>query len=146
MMAEAFKSQLEAACDNLWWSSESDYPVEMVWQSATQGQSDEAAEPIKISETVILQLAGYAAEESEKISVESVTLESFFAQALAPQPWHTPTDKAQIAQLQHLKTLLSSSLKNLQVYRCGAVEITALVLGFTADGSIAGFKTTVIET
>ncbi|PZO60859.1 MAG: hypothetical protein DCF15_01275 [Phormidesmis priestleyi] len=153
MIAEEFKAQLEAACDDLWWSSEADYPVEMVWQAASQSQSDEsdeAAEPTEITEAVVLQLAGCAAEASEPIgvenSVESVEIESFFEQALAPKPWHTAADKAQIAQLQHLKTLLANSLKNLQVYRCGEVEITALVLGFATDSIIAGVKTTLVET
>lgn len=152
MIAEELKAQLEAACNDLWWSSEADYPVEMVWQAARQGQSDEsdepneAAEPTEITEAVVLQLAGCAAEASEPISVKSVGVESFFEQALAPKPWHTDADKAQIAQLQHLKTLLTNSLKNLQVYRCGEVEITALVLGFAADSIIAGVKTTLVET
>ena len=146
MITEKLKDQLEAACDDLWWSSEADYPVEMVWLPAPQGQGDKAAEPIEINETLILQLAGYTTEESEQITVKRVELETFFEQALAPKTWHTRADKAQIAQLQHLKTILTQSLKNLQVYRCSEVEVTALVLGFVADGSLAGIKTILVET
>ncbi len=146
MMTEELKAQLEAACDDLWWSSEADYPVEMVWLPATQGQLGKAAEPIEISETVVFQLAGYTARESEQITVKRAELETFFEPALAPKTWHTPADKAQIAQLQHLKTILTTSLKNLQVYRCGEVEVTALVLGFAADSLIAGIKTIIVET
>ncbi len=46
--------------------------------AASQGQPDGAAESIEISESVVLQLAGCAAEASEPISVERVEIESFF--------------------------------------------------------------------
>ena len=39
---QSFKAQLEAACDDLWWSSESDYPVEVVWKPDVEIDPDAA--------------------------------------------------------------------------------------------------------
>ena len=128
------KVQLEAACDDLWWSSESDYPVEVIWIAAP-GESAGGDQ-----EALVRDLIGCEGD------VETVDIEDFFARAIAPKSWHTAEDKAQISQLQQLKTLLQSALPDLKVYRCGEVDVSVYVVGHTPDGSIAGIKTTVVET
>jgi hypothetical protein len=125
------KTQLEDATENLWWSSESDYPVSVVWHL-----------PAEINVAQVRQLAGY----DENAPIQTVDVEVFFARAIAPQNWHTSDDKAQLTQLKKLKVLLTKSLAHLQVYRCGAVEISVYVIGNAPDGSIAGIKTILIET
>lgn len=128
------KAQLEAACNDLWWSSESDYPVEVVWFAAPAESADENRE------SLVRELVGCEGE------LEAVRVEDFFARAIAPKSWHTDEDKAQISQLQQLKTLLRSALSDPKAYRCGEVEVSVYVVGHTPDGSIAGVKTTVVET
>lgn len=138
-----FKSQLKAACDNLWWSSESDYPVESVWYSPDEALGvDQTPLNAVLDEATVRQLTHC----DKNVRIEIVEIEDFFARATTPKSWHTDTDKAQRIRLEQLKTLLVNALSNVQVYRCGDIEIQAYVLGNTADGGIAGVKTTLIET
>lgn len=133
-VANDLKAQLEAVTKDLWWSSESDYPIEVVWQPA-----EISAEA---NEVTVRRLAGC----NENAQIQVVDVEDFFKRATMPESWHTPEDKAQLTQLKALKSLLVDSLTHLQVYRCGAVEIAAYVIGTAPDGSIAGVRTTLIET
>jgi hypothetical protein len=129
--ANDLKAQLEAATVDLWWSSESDYPVSVVWHP-----------PAEVNAEQVRQLAGCEPDAP----IWTVDVEDFFVRVLTPQSWHTPADKAQLAQLKTLKVLLVQSLTSLQVYRCGEIEISLYVIGNAPDGSIAGIKTTLIET
>ncbi len=137
-VANDLKAQLEAVTKDLWWSSESDYPIKVVWQPAEIS----AEIPAEISEVTVRRLAGC----NENAQIQVVDVEDFFKQVTAPASWHTPEDKAQLTQLKALKSLLVDSLTHLQVYRCGAVEIAAYVIGTAPDGSIAGITTTLVET
>ncbi len=129
--ADGLKAQLETATEDLWWSSESDYPVKVVWQP-----------PAKINQAMIRRLAGC----DQEAQIQTVDVEDFFERATTPKSWHTPEDKAQLTQLKALKSLLIDSLTHLEVYRYGAVEITVYVIGTAPDGSIAGVTTTLVET
>ncbi|MGB3297665.1 MAG: nuclease A inhibitor family protein [Phormidesmis sp.] len=133
--ANNLKAQLEAATKNLWWSSESDYPIKVVWQPS-------AAVSAPINEATARQLAG--CDQKEPIRV--VAIEDFFERATAPKSWHTSVEKAQLAQLKALKDLLLNSLADLQVYRYGEIEITVYIIGTAPDGTVAGVTTTLIET
>lgn len=136
MTADDLKAQLEAACDDLWWSSESDYPVEMVWIPATEVPTE------AIEASAVRKLFSRA----EDAAIEVISIEAFFERATAPKSWHTEADKVQMNRLQALKALLTDSLSNLQVYRWGEVEIRVYVLGNAPDSAIAGVKTTLVET
>ncbi len=134
------KSQLEAACDDLCWRSEADYPIMVVWQADAEKQAD--SESDSLSAEQICQLAGC----DDDTDIQRVDIEDFFQRSLTPKSWHTDEDKARISRLQHLKTLLTTALSDPQVYRCGKVEVTVLVLGYAPDGRIAGVRTTIVET
>jgi len=149
--AKHLKTRLEAACDGLWWSSESDYPVEVVWQATEDDPPtapetiDEATnEPIKepISETTLRKLANLPVDSPIQIA----DVEDFFKRQITPHSWHTAEEKSQCARLSTLKDLLTAALPNLQVYCCGEVEIKAYVIGNAIDGSIAGIKTILVQT
>ncbi len=148
---EDLKTQLEEACEGLWWSSESDYPVEVVWDLATAKAADKASDkaadkapnkaesplPEKVHRLLVVENA---------TELTTVDVEDFFARSLTPKSWHTAEDKAQIAQLQQLKTLLVRSLQSLKVYKVGSVEIDVYILGLAPDGTLAGVKTRLVET
>lgn len=126
------ETQLEAACDDLWWRSEADCPITVVWQTDADSISDE----------LIRQIAGC----DDDTDIQRVDIEGFFERSLTPKSWHTDEDKAYISRLEHLKTLLTTALSDLQVYRCGEVEVSVLVLGYAPDGRVAGVQTTLVET
>ena len=133
------KTQLEEACQDLWWSSEADYPVEVVWQSASEVSSDEQK---PTHEKLVRRVMNISAAD-KLIEVE---VEAFCERSLTPKSWHTAEDKAQLAQLQRLKNLLTDSLQKLKVYRHGEVDISLYILGYTAKGDLACVKTCLVET
>lgn len=128
------KKRLEDACKDLWWSSEADYPVKVVWQPNVVGNTDSTAIDQWIS----------ALHESNEI--EKVNLNDFFERATTPKSWHTREDKIQLSRLKHLRELLTAELSSLQVYRCGEVEIATYLLGYSTDGILAGVQTVLVET
>ena len=132
---QSFKAQLEAACDDLWWSSESDYPVEVVWEPDVEIDPDAAVEVIN----------QWVSKLHPDDKIEKVDLNDFFERAIAPKGWHTDEDKAQLLRLKNLKDFLTAQLAGLQVYRCGEVEIKVYVLGL-ANSRLSGIRTIVVET
>jgi hypothetical protein len=129
--AHELRAQLEDTTKNLWWSSESDYPVSVIWHP-----------PAEIDAHQVRQLAGCGSDAP----IQAVALEDFFARAIVPQSWHTSEEKANIAQLKKLKALLTESLTHVQVYRCGEIEVSVYIIGVAPDGSVAGVKTILVET
>lgn len=154
MTENELKSQLEAACTDLWWSSENDYPVEVVWQ--TQAQPDSRQ---NIRQWVEDHCGNNGPENNgpgnngpesngseNNTPITTLTTADFFVRQLTPKSWHTHEDKAQQSRLHQLKTLLEACLSNLQVYRCGEIEVKVYILGLTPEGCLAGVRTVLIET
>ena len=134
------KQQLEAACEDLWWSSESDYPVEVVWQPEVEIDGEASQE--KVAQAI----DDWVRDRHPEDKVEKVDFHDFFEKALTPKSWHSEEDKAQLVQLQQLKALLIDNLASIQVYRCAEVEIISYVLGWDKDAMLAGIQTTIVET
>ncbi|MEL7068905.1 MAG: nuclease A inhibitor family protein [Cyanobacteria bacterium J06581_3] len=144
------KVKLEEVCNDLWWSSESDYPVEVVWVEGAAIASKKASTAPFSKPSSQAAIRNWLLSNVEKIEdpaeLKQVDIEDFFERAIAPKSWHTTEDKAQIAQLRQLKELLERSLQPLQVYRYGKVEVLVYVLGHTPESDIAGVKTCLVET
>lgn len=151
------RAQLETACDGLWWSSESDYPVEVVWQPTQDlAKTNKAIEFAEVTPTNDEPMRRWIAhsekgkgkggkgEGDHKIACVNPT--ELFTKATAPKSWHTAEDKAQLAQLQQLRQLLESTLSHIKIYRCGEVEVSLYILGLAPGNILAGVKTTLIET
>ncbi len=141
MTANPLRAQLEAACKDLWWSSEADYPVEVVWYELPESQRSAR---IVLDDALIRQIAGCGKEAN----VASRPFDALFDKQLTPKSWHTAEDKQQLEQLGQLKSLLSESFSDPcpLVYRCGEVEVTLCILGYVSRGIFAGVKTCVVET
>ncbi|MGD1867700.1 MAG: nuclease A inhibitor family protein [Phormidesmis sp.] len=143
MTTPPLKAQLEAACQDLWWSSEADYPVEVVWCELPASQHVENIDrQNSIDKVLIRQIAGC----QEDTQIASRPFDTFFDKYLTPKGWHTKEDKQQLKQLEQLKNLITEALLHPQVYRCGDVEITLCVVGYFSGEILAGFKTCVVET
>ncbi|NJM98479.1 MAG: hypothetical protein HC800_16110 [Phormidesmis sp. RL_2_1] len=136
--ADELKTQLEAACDDLWWSSEADYPITVVWQS--QSALGAAAKDSLDIDSTVRQVLACPPEQFSDNAVKTRDIEDFFGRAVAPQSWHTDDDKAHISRLQTLKQFLSAHFSQLQVYCCGEVTVSVAILGYAPDGSMAGSK------
>ena len=123
--------ELEAACDNLLWRSETDYPFEVTVLPAEQN----------LSNTEWL-LQNYPADTP----VHVASLNDFFGKATVERAWFDSRELNRVRRYKNLRDLLETTLENLKVYRIGDVEIDVYLLGDTEDDQVVGVKTKVVET
>ena len=124
--------ELEAACENLLWRSEADYPCEVV-VLMDKDQSQEVSAVITKSYPTDTPIA-------------TASVESFFCQATLERAWFDSNELSLVQRYRNLRDLLETTLNNLQVYRIGHVEIDVYMVGETEDDQIVGVKTKVVET
>ena len=123
--------RLTQATVNLLWSSESDYPFELVtWISGTE----------------LTAVALFQGLDDADLEIESMTLTDLFKPVLVVEDWYEAAELAQIDRYTNLLQAIESSLADVQVFRVGEVEIAIYVVGRTSAGDIVGLKTHVVET
>jgi len=147
---------LQAQVAGLSWMSESDYPFRVV----VACPETSATEPIVFSIEKIPALkpiAGLTASTDVSIVFvthledflklcESVDVDTFFQRATQVQDWFGEAEWAIAQRYQQLVRWLKENLTDLQVYRCGDIEVDIYILGQAADGRRLGLQTRAIET
>jgi Nuclease A inhibitor-like protein len=129
---EALIQQIATAVTDLNWTSETDAPFGvMAWPLS-------AATP---SASQILEQAHLAPETS----VETLDLNTFF-EPTQPQDWHSPEEQAIAKQFQALQSLLHQTLEDIQVFRCGDIEIDIYIVGRSQKGDWIVLHTKAVET
>ncbi|WP_373546149.1 nuclease A inhibitor family protein [Chamaesiphon sp.] len=124
-------ARLKQATLDLLWSSESDYPFEIVtWK---QG--------IEMTPTAL-----FSDIDDADRSIESMTLTDLFAPVLTVEDWYEAAELKQVDRYTELFHAIESNLAEVQVFRVGEVEIAIYIVGKTSDGDILGLKTHVVET
>lgn len=78
--------------------------------------------------------------------VETVTARDFFAGVTEAPEGASAEERAQAARFHALVELLSGALADLRVYRVGAVDVDAFVLGRHPSGAWLGLRTHLVET
>ena len=131
-IAQDLIPELEAACKDLLWRSEADYPFEVAAVSIP-----------KASPSINVELL---ATYPDATPVAIVSLEKFFAQSIVERSWFDSRELTLVQRYRNLRDLLETTLENLQVYRIGSVEIDVYLLGKTEDDQVIGVKTKVVET
>ena len=125
--------ELEAACKNLLWRSETDYPFEVtVLPSIHQPPSAEK----------LLSKGRYP----DNTPIAIVSIDDFFGQATVERAWFDSRELTLVERYRNLRDLLETTLENLQVYRIGNIEMDVYLLGNTEDKKVIGVKTKVVET
>lgn len=128
---EKLIEELKAATRGLVFMSESDYPFEVfAWGGA---------EPTREF------LRGLAGADSSA-PVETRGAGEFFRAAASEPDWKGEDELAVARRFQALLRLLETSLKDLKVYRVGAVDIKVYVAGRAPSGNFLGVSTRVVET
>ena len=122
--------ELEAACKDLLWRSEADYPFEVVVLTA---KADNVLTVIK---------EGYPGDTH----MVSISLDDFFGQSTQERAWFDSRELALVQRYRNLYDLLEATLENLQVYRIGRVEMDVYLVGETEDQQVVGVKTKIVET
>ena len=125
-------TRIAKAADNLLFSSEADYPLEpFVWTDTTPFSPD-----------VLYKLT--TLPPSTPVTKEDIN--DFFAPMLDPASGDTPQARKRMTRYRKLVRLLQQSLSDPAVYKLGSVEMPTFIVGRLANGSIAGLRTTVVET
>jgi hypothetical protein len=121
--------RLQQATTNLVWTSESDYPFEVVTWSKNN----------ELNPTALFNL-------SADTPIETTTLQDFFKSALKTEDWYDREELSIVHRYQKLVDTIASTLSDIVVFRVGEVEITVYIVGKTLDLDLVGLKTQVIET
>jgi len=119
--------KLKTLTKGLTFMSESDYPVEVLWQKAATAQDLIAA-------------------RNPKAAVTEIDFDNFFRPATQEQPGQTAEAQQTVKRFQTLVKALKENLSDIKVYRAGDVEADIYIIGKTPSGNFAGVTTKVVET
>ena len=125
-------TQLELASKDLFWCSETEYPLEVFYWNKTDS----------FDENVLLQIHDYPVET--KIVIQE--FRSFFDSATKSESWHNEAEKLEVKRYQAIVDLIAKNLTNIRVYLLGDVEIDVYILGKTEHQAIAGLTTKIVRT
>jgi Nuclease A inhibitor-like protein len=130
---------LTTATTDLLWSSESDYPFEIVtWPQGTE-----------LTPTALFGKSPAAVGVQPTVGnrqIETMTVTDLFASVLTIEDWYEAEELAQVNRYTDLLHAIESNLVDPQVFRVGEVEIAIYIVGKTPDGDLVGLKTHVVET
>lgn len=125
-------AELIAATDGLLVTSESDHPfTPFRW---------DRAEPFAPE-----LLPGYLGLPADA-PVEQRDLGRFFAAQSRLYDWSSDDDRARADRFIALRDLIGARLSRPTLYRVGAIQIHALILGHDQSGATVGLRTLLIET
>jgi hypothetical protein len=125
--------ELQHAAAGLVWVSETDFPLDVFVWAAKRG--------VPTAERVA-RLAGWPPGSP----VVEQTVAEFFATAATPRSWQSAPERATALRFQTLAHLLERRLVAARVFRFGAIEIDAYVVGVTSRGDWAGVSTHLVHT
>ncbi|MCY7369180.1 MAG: nuclease A inhibitor family protein [Chamaesiphon sp.] len=127
----AIIDQLKQATTDLLWSSESDYPFEIVtWEPG-----------IELTPTDL-----FSNIYDTDLAIKSITLTDLLEPVLTIEDWYEQAELALVDQYTNLLDSINTNLSEVQVFRVGEVEIDIYIIGKTPTGDIIGLKTRSIET
>lgn len=116
---------------DLLWSSESDYPFEIVtWERGVD------LDPTALFNKLV----------NTNSAIETITLADLFAPALTVEEWYAADELALVNRYTELLHAIESNLSDVKVFRVGEVEIATYIVGKTPTGDIIGLRTNVVET
>ncbi len=123
--------RLKQATTDLLWSSESDYPFEIVtWELGVELTPSDLFSNIYDTD----------------LAIESIPLTDLFEPVLTIEDWYEQAELELIDRYTNLLDSINNNLSEVQVFRVGEVEIDIYIIGKTPTGDIVGLKTHSIET
>ena len=126
------RAQLETLAANLFFVSESDFPL-------TVTQVGDAAD---LDAGALLAALGKPAASR----VEQVTVDELFGYPAQEQAWHTAEERVNAGRYQALLSFLSTALQGARAFRIGSIDIDVYALGKSSDGKWLGVATKLVET
>ena len=123
--------RLKQATTDLMWSSESDYPFEIVsWELGVDLTPSDLFSNIYDTD----------------LSIESIPLIDLFEPVLTIEDWYEQAELDLVDRYTNLLDSIDNNLSEVQVFRVGEVEIDIYIIGKTPTGDIVGLKTLSVET
>ncbi len=123
--------RLKQATTDLLWSSESDYPFEIVsWELGIELTPSDLFSNIYDTD----------------LAIKSITLTDLFEPVLTIEDWYEQAELELVDRYTHLLDSINNNLSEVQVFRVGEVEIDIYIIGKTPTGDIVGLKTRSVET
>jgi Nuclease A inhibitor-like protein len=123
--------RLKQATTDLRWSSESDYPFEIVsWELGIELTPSDLFSNIYDTD----------------LEIESISLTDLFEPVLSIEDWYEQAELDLVDRYTNLLDSINNNLAEVQVFRVGEVEIDIYIIGKTPTGDIIGLKTRSIET
>jgi hypothetical protein len=123
--------RLTQATTDLLWSSESDYPFEIVtWAQGTE----------------ITPTALFNNLDEAELSIQAMTINDFFEPVIAIEDWYAETELAIVDRYKALLATIEANLSAVQIFRIGEIEVAIYIVGNTPTGDLIGLKTYSIET
>jgi len=129
------KADLERACSDLVYSSESDRPFEFFSVRIPPGGKIDSAEDFR-------SLLGI----DKAVRVEIREVGDFLARHTGTSDPHDAGAQAIRPRYERLQALLEERLSCVRAFRVGKIEIDCYIAGEDGQGRLAGLKTVAIET
>jgi len=129
---ERSMEKISAACEQLFFVSEMDAPVEPV---ALPRMTD-------LSPDALLEALGRSDEEP----IQMAAATEFFDRLTRTQEWQSENEKKLIRRFAHLSDVLEDELEDIRLFRIGEVQVDIFVIGLTRGGTVAGVRTRAVET
>ncbi|MEQ1606426.1 MAG: nuclease A inhibitor family protein [Pyrinomonadaceae bacterium] len=129
--SSSFYSQLEEACKDLIYISETDAPVTPFIGNETREDHRSA----------LKQLAA-----GSDGSISEVQFPQFFERLTTIKDWHGEREKTRAKKFLDLQKLIEENLTDLKVVRIGDVSIRIYAVGFDSEGRLLGITTNAVET
>lgn len=130
-MKDELLNQLETACRDLIYISETDSSVE----------------PFMFKEMkLFLEDVARESEESFPGRTERKGFDEFFDRLTADKDWHTESKRKQTERFRNLRKLLADNTSSHEVIRQGDIRVRIFVFGSTPEGKVYGVKMISVET
>lgn len=82
----------------------------------------------------------------EDAHVEEVAFEKFFARLTKFEAWHDEMQRVQTEKFLELQELLEDNLRDLKVFKIGAIQVHIFAVGLDNDNNVIGITTEAVET
>ncbi len=83
---------------------------------------------------------------SEEGPIETPAADDFFRKLTTYREWHSDVDRKRVRGYRRLQRIIDANLDDVRLFRAGRVRIEIFVLGYDAEGNIAGIRTGSVET
>jgi hypothetical protein len=127
------ESEILPLLEDLYYPSESDEPVELVWQLYT---GSECLSPETFGIVFSLPIGIRIVERDPSVFWSNVTTQ---------QEWYDESERDRTSRFIELRNILDANLQNIQYFEVGAIEVTLYYIGRKHD-AIQGIRTMAVRT